>query len=545
MAGNSLVTALRAGLTKSYPAGTVPVRGNGLFGGMVREPFAGAWQQGVAVDPIGSITSFGAVFACISRIANDIAKLEIKLVMPEGKIRVPAPPTSPYWEVLRKPNSYQNRIQFLTYWLVSKLLFGNTYAVKLRDERGIVYALYLLDPRRVTPMVTPEGDVYYSLGGDDLSRVPSGQVLPASEVIHDRGITLWHPMVGVSPIYACGISATQGSRIQGNSAVFFANMSRPSGMLTGPGTIDEVTAARLKTDWEANYGGAKLGRLAVLGDGLKYEPMTIPANDAQLIEQLNWTVEDVARCFAVPLYKINAGQVPTAGNVEALETQYYSGCLQVLIESIELCLTEGLGLGKAATLGYGVELDLGALLRMDSTSQAEILTKASGGAYMTPNEARERANLSPSPGGEHLYKQHQDYSLPALAKRDAQADPFSAGKAPAATPAPEPAPAPPAPPPEKSAAELTIEFSAVTQAAMQRVLDEAMRGQRDMQVIEQRQADMEATCGALLQAIEALPGLVAQGIATPAAEPAGEQTEAETLVRLLCAGFAQMEPVSV
>jgi phage portal protein BeeE len=47
-----------------------------------------------------------------------------------------------------------------------------------------------------------------------------------------------------------------------------------------------------------------LGRLWVSGDGLKYEPMTIPAQEAQLIEQLKWTVEDVARCFHVPLYKI-------------------------------------------------------------------------------------------------------------------------------------------------------------------------------------------------------------------------------------------------
>lgn len=534
---------------KNYQSGTAPVRGSGLWG-MVRESFAGAWQSGITIDPIGGITSFGAVFACISRIATDIAKLEICLTMPEGGIRVPAPTSSPYWEVLRKPNGYQNRIQFLTYWLVSKLLFGNVYAVKVRDERGIVYALYLMDPRRVTPMVTAEGDVYYSLSGDDLSKVPTGRILPASEVIHDRGVTLWHPLVGVSPIYACGISATQGNRIQGNSAVFFANMSRPSGMLTAPGTIDDVTADRLKSDWEKNYGGANLGRLAILGDGLKYEPMTIPANDAQLIEQLNWTVEDVARCFGMPLYKINAGPVPTAGNVEALESQYYSGCLQVQIESIELCLTEGLGLGSqaGATGGYAVQLDLEGLLRMDSATQIEMLAKAVGGAIMAPNEARAKRNLPPVAGGESVYLQRQNYSLAALAKRDAQADPFSAGKAPAAPSAPAPATATPAPPPEKSSAEIAIEISAVTQAAMQHVFDEAMRaaGQRDMLAINQRHADVDATRGALLQAIEAMPGLVAQGIAaaapaTPVVEP--DQSDAEDLAKALIARFAMLDVV--
>lgn len=417
-------------LKKSAPAGTVPLRSS--LWGMIREPFAGGWQKGVTVDPIGSVASYGAVFSCISRIASDVSKLEMKLTMPENGIRVAVPATSPYWEALRKPNPHQNRIQFLTYWIVSKLLFGNAYALKVRDARGITYRLHLLDPRRVTPMVTPEGDVYYSIGSDDLNRLPTGLVVPARELIHDRGITLWHPLIGVSPIYACGMSATQGIRIQGNSATFFENMSRPSGMVTAPGTIDDVTADRIKREWEANYSGANLGRLAIMGDGLKYEPMTIPANDAQLVQQLGWTVEDVARCFQVPLYKINAGPIPTAGNVEALELQYYSGCLQVLLEAIELCVTEGMELPA----GYKVEFDLEGLLRMDASTQIDVLTKAVGGTIMKPNEARAKRNLPPVEGGDTVYSQQQNFSLAALAKRDAQQNPFAPS-----SPPPAPAPA--------------------------------------------------------------------------------------------------------
>lgn len=425
--------------TKAAPAGSVPVRSPGGLFGWVRESFAGAWQNGVTIDPVGTITSFGAVFACISRIATDIAKLEPLLLADVDGIPKTAPAESPFWRPLRRPNAFQNRIQFLMFWVVCKLLFGNAYALKIRNDlRGMTTQLILLDPRRVTPMVTPEGDVYYSLGGDDLAKIPAGMVVPASEIIHDRGLTLWHPLVGVSPIYACGMSATQGNRIQANSATFFQNMSRPSGMLTAPGTIDEVTAKRLKADFETNYAGQNIGRLAVLGDGLKYEAMTIPAEQAQLIEQLNWTVEDVARCFGVPLYKINAGAVPTAGNVEALESQYYSGCLQVLIESIELCLTEGLD----TPAGMHVELDLDGLLRMDSATQIDMLAKAVGGAIMKPNEARRRRRLDPVKGGDTVYLQQQNYSLEALAKRDAKDDPFGTAK-PAA---PAPAPAAPAEP---------------------------------------------------------------------------------------------------
>lgn len=436
--------------------------------GYVRESFPGAWQRNITANGLSSLTTFGAVFACIARRATDIAKLEAQLkVEGENGISVNAPSASPYWVPLVKPNPFQNRIQFLVWWVVSKLLYGNAYCLKQRDQRGIVTRLYPLDPRRVTPMVTPLGDVYYSLGGDNLALVPMGMVVPASEIIHDRGITLWHPLIGVSPISACGISATQGMGIQSNSAKFFENMSRPSGMLTAPGTIDEVTAVRLKTEWENNYAGQNIGRMAILGDGLKYEPMTIPANDAQLIEQLHWTVEDVARCFSMPLYKINAGPVPTAGNVEALESQYYSGCLQIDIEAIELCLTEGLELGKGATVGYEVELNLEGLLRMDSATQIDMLAKAVGGAIMTPNEARAKRNLPPVTGGGSVYLQQQNFSLEALAKRDAMDDPFSK-TAPAVAPAAPPVDAEPAKAADETAkAALIAQVHAATEARIQ------------------------------------------------------------------------------
>lgn len=393
--------------------------------GYVNEAFPGAWQRNITVDDRQTIMAFSAVFACVTRIASDIAKLRIKLVEPRDDGTFPeAVKNSPYWAVLRKPNRYQTRIQFMYEWMLMKLIYGNVYVLKERDDRGIVVSMYVLDSRRCQPMVTPDGSVYYQLSGDQLAGIASGGTFPASEIIHDRGATLWHPLCGVSPIYACGKTATQGNRIQSNSSKFFENMSRPSGHLTAPGTIDETTAKRLKDDFENNYGGGNLGRLFVSGDGLKYEPITIPANDAQLIEQLRWTVEDVARAFSMPLYKIGAGPVPTANNVQALQQQYYDDCLQINIEAIEACLDEGLGL---SSIGYSTEMDLDGLLRMDSATQIDVLMKAVGNGIMTPNEARRKLGYSPIQGGDTVYLQQQNYSVSALDRRDNSEDPFGSG----------------------------------------------------------------------------------------------------------------------
>ncbi|EHY1909584.1 phage portal protein, partial [Escherichia coli] len=124
-------------------------------------------------------------------------------------------------------------------------------------------------------------------------------------------------------------------------------------------------------------------------------------------------------------YKIGVGQPPSSDNVEALEQQYYSQCLQTLIESIELLLDEALETGE----NESTEFDVTTLLRMDSERRMKTLGDAVKNTLLTPNEARKRENLPPLAGGDALYLQQQNYSLEALSRRDAREDPFaSTGK---------------------------------------------------------------------------------------------------------------------
>lgn len=418
----------------------------------ITEPFTGGWQQDVTPLSSDSALRFQAVYACITLISQDIGKLRPKLVqqLPNGIwTEFMSPAFSP---VLRRPNHYQNRIKFFEYWIASKLVHGNAYALKQRDGRGVVTALYLLDPTRVTPLVSDrDGSVFYRLDNDMLAEIQEQIVVPAREMIHDPMVTLFHPLCGVSPLYACGMAASQGLKIQNNSVKFFGNMSRPSGILTAPGAISDATAQRLKQQWEANFGSDKVGKVAVLGDSLKYEPMTISATDAQLIEQLKWSSEMVCSAFHVPSYMIG-GPLPSYNNIEALNQQYYSQCLQSLIEALELSLDEGLEM-VTPTESYGVEMDLDGLLRMDTGARYKAHSDAIGGGWLAPNEARRKEDLPPVDGGETPYLQQQNYSLGALAKRDA-GDPFAKPVAPQPTAPPTDA----APPADASSAKAAERF---------------------------------------------------------------------------------------
>ncbi|EOM5762333.1 phage portal protein, partial [Escherichia coli] len=198
-----------------------------------------------------------------------------------------------------------------------------------------------------------------------------------------------------------------------------------------PGSITEENAKKLKSNWDSGYTGENAGKTAILSNGAKYSPTTFSPVDAQTVEQLKMTAEIVCSVFRVPAYKIGVGQPPSSDNVEALEQQYYSQCLQTLIESIELLLDEALETGE----NESTEFDVTTLLRMDSERRMKTLGESVKNTLLTPNEARKRENLPPLAGGDALYLQQQNYSLEALSRRDAREDPFaSTGKTASAQP---------------------------------------------------------------------------------------------------------------
>lgn len=387
----------------------------------VREGFAGAWQKNVEIRQ-DDILSYHAVYSCITLISSDIAKLRVKLVEADASGIWSEARSSDRLKVLTKPNKIQTRIQFFESWLLSKLTRGNAYILKGRDASGLVNSMHVLDPSLVQPMIADDGSIYYQLNADNIAGLHEPLLVPAREIIHDRFNCLFHPLMGVSPLYACGLAATQGLHIQENSVRFFSKGATAPGVLTAPGEITNETAERLKAHWEAEYSGAdNAGKVAVLGDGLKYERMGMSAVDSQLIDQLKWTAEVVCSVFHVPPYMIGVGQMPTYNNIQALNQQYYSQCLQSLIEAAELCLDEGLELEPDT----GTEFDLDGLLRMDTATLIEAEAKAVGAGIKSPDEARKRMDLKPVAGGDTPYLQQQNYSLAALAKRDTQEDPFS------------------------------------------------------------------------------------------------------------------------
>ncbi|PVZ89985.1 phage portal protein [Serratia sp. S1B] len=395
-----------------------PVSGGG-WSPIINEPFTGAWQRNMGLKR-EDLLSFHAVFSCVSLVSKDLGKLPLELRKKDGEVWTTV--KDPRFKFLQKPNRFQTMQQFIEHWAISKLTRGNTYVLKFRDAFGLVQQLFVLNPDLVTPLVSDAGEVFYQIGIDKLAQQSQSIILPASEIIHDRWNCFYHPLVGLSPISACVLAASGGVAIQKYGTNFFHNMSRPSGILTAPGKIAEDDAKKIHDAWNQNYSSGNIGKTAVLGGDMKYIPLSMPASDAQLIEQHKLSAEVCCSVFHVPAFKIGLGGIPQGQKVEDMNLIYYVDCLQSPIEAIENLIDDAFGL-KA--LGLEVFFNTDGLIRMDSNSQMTYYSNGVKGGIIAPNEARIKFNLKPVSGGDTPYMQQQNFSLEALAKRDAKDDPFA------------------------------------------------------------------------------------------------------------------------
>lgn len=402
-------------------------------GGVVREPYMGAWQKNdERVYP--SLLASPPVFACHSRISQDISKCRLNLVEQTGP-DVWEPTTNPaYSPVLRKPNHYQTTARFIEQWVTSKLATGNTYVLKRRDLRGVVTQLYVLESTHVRVLLAPDGSVYYELHKppNDLTGLWAEDadpiVVAARSIIHDRWNCFFHPLQGLPPLYAAALAARQGLTMQEHATTFFSEGNQPNGILQAPLHTTPEKMRELKDMWSTRTNG-----VAVMTGDLKYTQLAISSVDSQFVEQLQFTEQQILGIYGMPQVIYNAASGGAAyGKNESVIQLYHDECLQPLMKGIEDCLDEGLEL--AADLG--TELDVDDLLWMDTTTRTKAAVDGIRGV-LSPNEARRKYfALPPIEGGDEPLTQQQYWPYAALVDR---------GTAPPAE-APPPPPADPAAP---------------------------------------------------------------------------------------------------
>jgi HK97 family phage portal protein len=381
-----------------------PFNGMGELGGMYAlGPLEDGWQRNLEVNGFGARHVPG-VYACVMIIARSISQCyPLHMQMSESGITKRTKGTSAY-RVLRSPNTYQTGPEFLLNLIAMTLFDGEAFALCTRDERGEIDSLHLLPRGTCSPRVV-EGtrEVFYSVGSSPLAPGGVDFIAPARDVLHLKFHTPRHPLIGESPIRAAALAIGINVALSQNQAAFFSRMSRPSGVISTDQVLTREQMGQLRAAWQDQAKGLAAGGIPILSGGLKWQPLSVDSQDAQLVQAQQMSLEDICRVFGVPPPLVGDLSHATLNNSETLVRHFLSMSLGSYLELTERAFDRLFGVPD----GQYIEFDTTALLRTDFQGRIDGLTKAVQGGLFTPDEARALEGLSPIEGGGTAYLQRQ------------------------------------------------------------------------------------------------------------------------------------------
>lgn len=315
------------------------------------------------------------------------------------------------------PNPFETGSEFQSRCFRYVVLHGMACILGLRNNRFEVSQMYVLEPGTWSLYIDPDSREPFIMVNQDglLAKLEDATMLVP---MRDVFIFKWassrnNSLLGESPLEAAGMAGAIYTALSRSQAAFFHNMRRPSGALITEEKLTQDQMRQLRSAFDEQAKSMQSGGVPILAGGLKWNPMSITSQDAEAIETLKMTTEEIARAVGVPPPLLGQLDNATLSNVEQLVSHWMSISLGGLIERFERGLDRLFGLNSVTDR---IEMDTTALLRTDFAERMQSYGRAIQGGVMTPNEVRRKEGLSPIEGGDDVFLQRQMTSVSLLAR---------------------------------------------------------------------------------------------------------------------------------
>lgn len=351
---------------------------------------------GNRVTPANAMT-LSAYFGGLRCISEDIGKLPLNIYerLERGK-RLAT--DHPLWQMLHvAPNPEMSSMscrETMQQWAMG---WGNGIAEIEFNYGGKPIALHPLHPQRVSIKRDRDGKLFYRVFSDILGRETEYKDLEPWQVFHIHG--LGNGVEGYSVLRFASESLGLSLAAQDFGAAFFGNGTNANGILMHPEHLEDKALNNLRRSWmERHSGGKNAHKPLILEEGMKWEQLTIPPEEAQFLQTRQFQVVEVCRWFRIPPHKLQHLDRATFSNIEHQSLEYVNDALQPWLSRWENEIQRKL-IGEDNQRFFACH-DTLSLLRTDAKARAEyIKTMSSIGAY-SPNDGREMENMNPIPGPE-------------------------------------------------------------------------------------------------------------------------------------------------
>lgn len=326
-------------------------------------------SSGVTINETNAL-QITAVWACVRVISETIASLPLFVYerIGTGQERKVSR-DHPVNRILHEESSADiSAMGFQETMMIYVLTWGNGYAKIVRNGRDDPEELQIILPSSVRVTRRADGSIIYEISNDPLFR--NVQLVQSRDMLHIAGPSL-DGIVGMSPVQMAREAMGLARASETYGASIFGNNSRPSGVLEHPGKMDEESHSRLKSSWEKNYKGiSNAGKTAVLEDGVKFNAISFPPEDAQMLETRQFQTEEIARWFNVPPHKIQHLLRATFSNIDSQQISFATDTIRPWLVRWEQEYRRKLFIDDDR---FFAEYSLDALLRGDPKLRSESL----------------------------------------------------------------------------------------------------------------------------------------------------------------------------
>lgn len=348
-----------------------------------------------------------AVYACVRILAEAVASLPLHVYEYQddgGKKLVHDHPL--YYLLHDEPNPEMTSFVFRETLMSHLLIWGNAYAQIIRDGAGRVLGLYPLLPDKMEVQRDDKGNIYYvySRNSDENPTFKEyGNIkLKAEDVLHIPGLG-FDGLIGYSPIAMAKNAVGMTLACEEYGASFFANGANPSGVLEHPGVLKDPS--KVRESWNSVYRGvSNAHKIAVLEEGMKYQQIGIPPEEAQFLETRKFQINEIARLYRIPPHMVGDLDKSSFSNIEQQSLEFVKYTLDPWVIRWEQSLQRSLLLpGEKGK--YFIKLNVDGLLRGDYQSRMNGYAVGRQNGWFSANDIREMENMNPIPDeeGGNLY----------------------------------------------------------------------------------------------------------------------------------------------
>jgi HK97 family phage portal protein len=361
----------------------------------IKHIHTGSNAAGVVVNENTALT-YSAVYACVRAISETIASLPLHVHTVKNDTILPDREHPVDYIISKEPNTQMTHFVFLDTLLAATLLWGNGYARIRTNDMARPTGLQYLHPSTVVPFID-EGTLYYAIINPE-KPADQAEILQSYEILHIPALST-NGYSGISPVRAHMHSIGLGMAATEFGATFFGNGSNLAGVLEHPGKISDEAIDRLREQWHSKYGGVDNShKTAVLADGIKYNRIGVPPNEAQFLETRQFQIEDIARIYNVPPHKIKHLHRSTYNNIEQQNIEFAQDTIRPWVKKIEEELDRKLfrtdERGK-----YFTRFNIDGLLRGDYKTRMEGHYRMFQMGAINPDEIRKLEGMPPRPDG--------------------------------------------------------------------------------------------------------------------------------------------------